>query len=76
MISDSEWQAIIEFYDINSPENLPSEQELSLYPETNVFEYEVLPWKTLGGGLTYLNFSNNNYQVGLIRIKELLTMLK
>lgn len=64
MISDSEWQAIIDFYDINSPENLPTEQKLSIYPETNVFEYEVLPWKTFGGGLTYLNFSNNIYQVG------------
>ncbi|WP_276390706.1 FG-GAP repeat domain-containing protein [Eudoraea chungangensis] len=64
MISDNEWQAIIDFYDKNSPENLPVEQKLSLYPETSVFEYEVLPWKTFGGGLTYLNFSNNIYQVG------------
>lgn len=64
MISDDEWQAIIDFYDENAPGNLPSEQKLSLHSETNVFEYEVLPWKTFGGGLTYLNFENNNYQVG------------
>lgn len=64
MVSDTEWQAIIDFYDENSPENLPSGQKLSLYSETNVFEYEVVPWKTFGGGLTYLNFHNNIYQVG------------
>jgi hypothetical protein len=64
MISDYEWQAIIDYYDNNSPENLPYEQELSLHAETTVFEQEVLPWKTFGGGLTYLNFSNNIYQVG------------
>ncbi len=64
LISDNEWQAIIDFYDKNSPENLPVEQKLSLYPESNVFEYEVLPWKTSGEGLTYLNFINNIYQIG------------
>lgn len=64
VISDDEWQAIIDFYDENAPGNLPSEQKFSFHSETNVFEYEVLPWKTFGGGLTYLNFENNNYQVG------------
>lgn len=64
MISDDEWQAIINFYDENAPENLQSEQALSFHSEIDVFEYEVLPWKTFGGGLTYLNFENNNYQVG------------
>lgn len=64
IISDNEWQAILDFYDKNSPENLPTEQKPSFNSETNVFQYEVLPWKTIGGGLTYINFYNNIYQVG------------
>ncbi|MEW4922883.1 VCBS repeat-containing protein [Algibacter sp. 2305UL17-15] len=70
LISDEEWEAINSFYNNNSPENLPKETPPILNTDVALFKKEVLPWKSGGDGVTYLNFDENEYHIGFNTEKE------
>ncbi|APZ45535.1 hypothetical protein BW723_04160 [Polaribacter reichenbachii] len=63
LITDKEWEAIIQFYDDNSLENIPDVKPI-LNRNLALFKKEILPWQSSGNGLTYLNFQDNEYHLG------------
>ncbi|WP_299547214.1 VCBS repeat-containing protein [Seonamhaeicola sp.] len=64
LVSNKEWEAIVQYYDNNSPENLPDSEKPMFIPELGLFEHEVFPWKASGDGLTFLNFREDQFLVG------------
>ncbi|WP_282147826.1 hypothetical protein [Algibacter lectus] len=61
IISDEDWEAIMAYYNDNAPENLPRELKPVFNYNMSQFSKEALPWKSLGDGLTYMNFNDGNY---------------
>lgn len=64
IITDEDWEAIMAYYNDNAPENLPRELKPVFNYNMSQFSKEALPWKSLGDGLTYMNFNDGNYEIG------------
>jgi hypothetical protein len=70
VLNDQQWGAIRKYYALNAPEELPEVEQPVFDYNLPQFTKVVLPWKSTGEGLTYLNFYQGNYEIGFNTEKE------